>query len=48
MTRAARFRAVVLDGHKGLAFEPPFRPADRWDADEVALWPGRLSLRQEA
>jgi hypothetical protein len=45
MTRSARFRAVVLDGHKGLAFELPFSPADRWGTVEVALWRGRRGYR---
>ena len=45
MTRAARFRTVVLDGHKGLAFELPFNPAERWGAEEIALRPGRRGYR---
>lgn len=45
MTRAARFRAVVLDGHKGLAFELPFSPAEKWGSDEVPLRPGRRGYR---
>lgn len=36
-----RFVAVVLDGHKGLAFEIPFDPGERWDVAPVQLWPGR-------
>ena len=31
----------MLDGHKGLAFELPFDPAERWGLSEVALRPGR-------
>ncbi len=42
---AERFVAVVLDGHKGLAFEIPFDPAERWGATAVPLWPGRRGLR---
>ncbi len=38
---AERFVTVVLDGHKGLAFEIPFDPGQRWDAEQVRLWPGR-------
>lgn len=38
---AARFSTVVLDGHKGLAFEVPFSPASRWGSSPVRLWPGR-------
>jgi len=44
-TRAARFEAVVLDGHKGLAIELPFSPSARWDIPEVSLWPGRRGYR---
>ncbi|MEO8431509.1 MAG: DUF1905 domain-containing protein [Acidobacteriota bacterium] len=36
-----RFESVVLDGHKGLAFEVPFDPAERWDLPLVPLRPGR-------
>jgi len=36
-----RFSAVVLDGHKGLAFEVPFDPRSRWSISEVSLRPGR-------
>lgn len=43
--RKARFSAIVLDGHKGLAFELPFSPADRWGIAEVSLWPGRRGYR---
>ena len=40
-----RFTAVVLDGHKGLAFELPFSPRARWRIEEVSLWPGRRGYR---
>ena len=43
--KADRFVSVVLDGHKGLAFEIPFDPAERWDAAQVPLWPGRRGYR---
>jgi hypothetical protein len=41
MKRTERFEAVVLAGHKGLAFELPFDPSARWGISEVRLWPGR-------
>jgi hypothetical protein len=44
-TRAARFEALVLDGHKGLAIELPFSPSERWGTPEVRLWPGRRGYR---
>jgi hypothetical protein len=40
-----RFESVILDGHKGLAFEIPFDPAERWGVAPVALWPGRRGHR---
>ena len=40
-TRAERFETVVLEGHKGLAFELPFDPSERWGIREERLWPGR-------
>ena len=45
MKTAARFPSVILDGHKGLAFEVPFSPAERWDLAEVRLRPGRRGYR---
>jgi hypothetical protein len=42
---AERFVSVVLDGHKGLAFEIPFDPAVRWGIGQVQLWPGRRGYR---
>ena len=45
VTTRERFTSVVLDGHKGLAFEIPFSPAARWGAPEVPLWPGRRGYR---
>ncbi len=40
-----RFDSVVLDGHKGLAFEIPFDPAARWSIAPVPLRPGRRGHR---
>lgn len=40
-----RFAAVVLDGHKGPAFEVPFDPAERWGVAQVQLRPGRRGYR---
>ena len=45
MSRAERFETVVLEGHKGLAFELPFDPAKRWGVPEERLWPGRRGWR---
>ena len=39
--KSERFTSVVLAGHKGLAFEIPFDPAERWGVAPVALRPGR-------
>jgi hypothetical protein len=36
-----RFRAEILQGHKGAAVELPFDPAVRWSLAATALWPGR-------
>ncbi|MDP9360350.1 MAG: MmcQ/YjbR family DNA-binding protein [Acidobacteriota bacterium] len=41
----ARFTAVLLEGHKGAAFEVPFDPADRWDIAPVRLQTGRSGHR---
>lgn len=43
--KSERFTAVVLDGHKGPAFEVPFDPAGRWGVAQVKLWPGRRGYR---
>lgn len=43
--KAEQFAAVVLDGHKGPAFEVPFDPAERWGIPQVKLWPGRRGYR---
>ncbi len=43
--RSKRFSAVVLSGHKGLAFEVPFDPGSRWSVAPVALRPGRRGYR---
>ena len=43
--KSERFATEVLDGHKGLAFELPFSPTERWGVPEVALWPGRRGYR---
>jgi predicted DNA-binding protein (MmcQ/YjbR family) len=40
-----RFSAVLLEGHKGAAFEVPFDPAERWDIEPVRLQAGRLGHR---
>lgn len=42
---AERFRAVVLDGHKGLAFEIPFDPGKLWGGEPERLRPGRRGYR---
>ena len=39
------FTSVVVAGHKGLAFEIPFDPGERWDVSQVRLWPGRRGYR---
>jgi Domain of unknown function (DUF1905) len=41
MAKTATFTATVLGGHKGLAFEVPFDPGERWDMARVGLRPGR-------
>jgi len=38
---AARFSAVLLEGHKGTAVEVPFDPDERWTQAARALRPGR-------
>ena len=43
--RAERFSSVVLSGHKGLGFEVPFDPAERWGGAAVSLRPGRRGHR---
>ena len=42
---ATRFTATVLDGHKGLAVEVPFDPAEHWQAAAAPLWSGRRGHR---
>jgi hypothetical protein len=42
---AEKFESIVLDGHKGLAFEIPFDPGQRWGAGPEPLWPGRRGYR---
>jgi mRNA-degrading endonuclease toxin of MazEF toxin-antitoxin module len=42
--KAERFDAIVLSGHKGLAFEVPFDPGKRWGVAPVALQPGRRGV----
>jgi uncharacterized protein DUF1905 len=39
--KSARFTAVLMDGHKGAAFEIPFDPAERWGEEAQQLWKGR-------
>jgi hypothetical protein len=41
----ARFTAVLLEGHKGAAFEVPFDPAERWDLAPTRLQAGRRGHR---
>jgi Protein of unknown function (DUF419)./Domain of unknown function (DUF1905). len=41
----ARFTAVLIEGHKGAAFEVPFDPAKRWDMAPVSLQAGRRGHR---
>lgn len=41
----ARFSAVLLEGHKGAAFEVPFDPAGRWNIEPVRLQAGRRGHR---
>ena len=45
MKPTERFEAVVLAGHKGLAFELPFSPSERWGAAQERLRPGRRGWR---
>ena len=45
MAGAERFQSVVLDGHKGLAFEIPFDPGTAWGIADVRLRPGRRGYR---
>jgi predicted DNA-binding protein (MmcQ/YjbR family) len=42
---AARFTSVLLEGHKGAAFEVPFDPAERWEIAPVRLQTGRNGHR---
>ena len=37
----ARFRGVVLAGHKERAIEVPFDPGARWNLKTLAIRPGR-------
>jgi hypothetical protein len=48
MKKIMRFTSVVLDGHKGLAFEVPFNPATHWGLALASLWPGRRGYRVRA
>ena len=36
-----KFKAELLQGHKGAAVEVPFNPAELWAIDAKPLWPGR-------
>ncbi|HEY6146526.1 MAG TPA: DUF1905 domain-containing protein [Thermoanaerobaculia bacterium] len=45
MRTRERFSSVILDGHKGLAFEIPFSPETRWQLAPVKLRPGRRGYR---
>lgn len=44
----ARFRSVLLEGHKGAACEVPFDPAERWGTGPVPLRRGRRGHRVTA
>lgn len=37
----SRFRATLIEGHKGCAVEVPFDPAVKWDAGTESVRPGR-------
>lgn len=39
--KTEHFRAVLQEGHKGLALEIPFDPTHRWGTPSVRLEPGR-------
>ncbi len=41
----ARFTAVLEDGHKGVAFEVPFDPAERWGTKPEPVGPRRRGHR---
>ena len=41
----ARFTAVLVEGHKGAAFEVPFDPAERWDIAPIRLQARRRGHR---
>jgi hypothetical protein len=40
-----RFSAVLVEGHKGCAFEVPFDPGERWGVAPIQLRAGRLGHR---
>jgi hypothetical protein len=41
----ARFTATLLDGHKGVAFEVPFDPSERWGTKPEPVGPRRRGHR---
>ncbi len=43
--KTERFRAVVREGHTGLAVEVPFDPTHRWATPSLRLEPGRHGHR---
>jgi hypothetical protein len=45
---SARFRATLIDGHKGLACEVPFDPAERWSVPIVTIEPRRKGVEVAA
>ncbi len=45
---AERFVSVVLDGHKGLAFQIPFDPAERWGVSRCSCGRGGGVIACEA
>ena len=45
---SARFRGVVLPGHKEHAVEVPFDPATRWDVAARQIRPGRRGVAVHA
>ena len=45
---SAKFRATLIDGHKGLACEVPFDPAERWSLPVVTVAPRRKGVEVAA
>jgi hypothetical protein len=38
--KKARFQGTALGGHKDLAVEVPFDPAEKWSVEPQKLWKG--------